>query len=1030
MPMKVWNSWIWDWSEPKNPYQKASSPRVKPGVALGNGNRQFRYSLALNPKHSYTARMKLPRRSLASLLPLLLLAAPPSFAETAKPVGVTAQPAKNDPWLYRGSDVPPDPAWMFGELPNGLRYAVRKNGVPPDQVSIRIRIDAGSLHEADSERGFAHLIEHLVFRQSKYLGEAQAIPTWQRLGASFGNDTNAETTPTHTAYKLDLPNATPASIDESFKLLSGMMAAPTLSDANLRAEVPIVLAEKRERGGAGERVAQATRETFYAGQLLSVRSPIGTDETLEGATSAAVRAFHARWYRPENAVIVVSGDADPAEMARLIGKWFSEWRGVGPRVPAPNFGDPVPPPATAAAPEGAVPVGETRVIVEPELPRGLSYAVLRPWRQVNDTIAYNQGLMLDSLSQALINRRLEAKARGGGSYLFAQVQQQDVSRTVDGTFVSVTPLSEDWKSALRDVRAVIADAVAAPPTAEEIAREAAEMEIAYQVPVEQQALLAGSKVADDLVTALDIRETVAAPADVLKIFRSSKPLFTPEAVLRHTRTLFFGAVTRAVLVTPKAGEGDAAVLRQALAAPVAADSSMRIAAKPIRFDELPAIGPVGRITELAPTGLLGIEQVSLSNGVKALMWQTPEEPGRMTVKVRFGGGYRMFGGNDAANIALGEMALVSSGVGTLGQEELDQISTGRKMGFEFKIEDTSFEFSAETRAADLADQLYLFAAKLAKPRWDVNPFLRAKAASRLQYDAFASSPQGVLERDLRYLQRDSDPRFRTPTPGDIEKATPAGFRALWTRALAYGPVEVQIFGDFDRNSALAALQRTFGALPERKPLPPGAAPAVGRFPPPNAQPVVLTHRGDANQAAAVIAWGTGGGMAGVSESRQLEILSQLFTNRLMDAMRERLGASYAPQVVNNWPLDLASGGSIMAFAQLQPLATTAFFAAAQEIAADLSARPPGDDELTRVIEPLRQQLTRATTSSAFFMGQLEGATQDPSRFAAVRSLLTDFTQTTPAKMQALAAKYLDPAKGWRLAVVPQAAMASGAPAAR
>ena len=209
--------------------------------------------------------MKLLRRSLACIVPVLMLASQPALAETAKPA---ASAAKAGPWLYRGSDVPPDPDWVFGELPNGVRYAVRRNGVPPGQVSIRIRIDAGSLNETDSERGFAHLIEHLVFRQSKYLGDAQAIPTWQRLGASFGNDTNAETTPTHTAYKLDLPNATPASLDESFKLLSGMMIAPALSEANLRAEVPIVLAEKRERGGAGERVAKRPARRSMPGNCL------------------------------------------------------------------------------------------------------------------------------------------------------------------------------------------------------------------------------------------------------------------------------------------------------------------------------------------------------------------------------------------------------------------------------------------------------------------------------------------------------------------------------------------------------------------------------------------------------------------------------------------------------------------------------------------------------------------------------------------------------------------------------------------
>jgi zinc protease len=306
----------------------------------------------------------------------------------------------------------------------------------------------------------------------------------------------------------------------------------------------------------------------------------------------------------------------------------------------------------------------------------------------------------------------------------------------------------------------------------------------------------------------------------------------------------------------------------------------------------------------------------------------------------------------------------------------------------------------------------------------VNPVLRAKSAARLQYDTFAASPQGVLQRDLKYLQRNSDPRYKTPSPADLAKATPEGFRQVWSRALATGPIEVQLFGDFDRNTAIAALQRTLGALPLRGPLPAGSAPATAHFPAANAQPLVLTHRGDANQAAAVVGWPTGGGMAGISESRQLEILTQLFTNRLLDRMREKLGASYAPQVVNSWPLDLDSGGSISAFAQIQPAATTAFFSAAQEIAADLIARPPSADELTRVIEPLRQQITRATTSSAFFMNQLEGATSDPSRVAAVRSLLSDFTETTPLAMQTLARKYLDPQKSWRLAVVPEGKIAA------
>jgi zinc protease len=182
---------------------------------------------------------------------------------------------------------------------------------------------------------------------------------------------------------------------------------------------------------------------------------------------------------------------------------------------------------------------------------------------------------------------------------------------------------------------------------------------------------------------------------------------------------------------------------------------------------------------------------------------------------------------------------------------------------------------------------------------------------------------------------------------------------------------------------------------------------------------VLRHRGDANQAAAIVTWPTGGGMAGVRESRQIHILSELFTIRLMDAMREKLGASYAPQVLTDWPLDLDNGGSLMAMAQLQPDAVPTFFTTAEAIAADLAARPATPDEIARVTEPLRQQLTRASSSSAFFMYQIEGATQDPSRIAALRTLLGDYTRITPAELQALAQKYLAAGRSAKIAVIPE-----------
>lgn len=961
-------------------------------------------------------RLRAARR-FVSLVSVIALVSAPALAQSTPPPAPATKAPYTGPWLYEGSDVPQDKAWVFGVLPNGLRYAVRHNGVPPGQVSIRILVDAGSLYETDAEQGYAHLLEHLSFRESKYLKEGEAIPRWQQMGATFGTDTNAETSPTQTVYKLDLPDAVPAKLDETFKLLSGMITAPIFTPHGVATEVPIVLAEKREHSGVGQRVGDKTRQTLYQGQPLAVRAPIGTDATLQAATADSVRAFHDRWYRPDNTVVIVAGDADPQALIGQVTKWFGDWKPAGPIVPAPSFGEPRAPEGAAAHEGLTSPVDGTAVIVEPDLPRQISWAILRPWHKKNDTIVYNQGLMIDRLAMALINRRLESRARAGGSYLSAAIDQADVSRSANVMMVEVTPLGTDWKAAVRDVRAVIADALARPPSPQEIAREVAEFDIAFKVPVETQETLASSKVADDIANAVDIRETVAAPDTVYAIFRKSIPLFTPAAVLEHTRALLRGTVERAVMVTPKAGEADAAQLRAALTEPVNAATNVRLPQVKVSFADLPPIGKPGTVVTDQPTGILEINQVEFSNGVRALLWSNDAEPGRVIVRVRFGGGWNAIAPADGIYGALGNAALMDSGIGKLSRDDLDRLATGRKLGLDFAIEDTSFVMSGDTRKADLADQLYLFAAKLATPRWDANPVQRAKAAQTLQYEAYNGSPSSVLQRDLGWLTRSKDPRFKTPDPKALTAATPEEFKRVWSALLAQGPVEVDIFGDFDKAQTVAALAKTFGALPPRTP--PAPLTLAPQLPPHNAQPLVLTHRGEPNQAAAVVAWPTGGGREGVHVSRRLELLVQIMNNRLFDAMRERIGASYAPQVSSSWPLNLPSGGFIAATVQLRPGDLDAFFAAADKIANDLSTTPPTAEEIARVTEPLKQYVTRASTGNGFYMYQLTGGAFEARKFSDIRSVLADYTQTTPEEMQELAKRYLVPSRAWRLEVVPE-----------
>ena len=360
---------------------------------------------------------------------------------------------------------------------------------------------------------------------------------------------------------------------------------------------------------------------------------------------------------------------------------------------------------------------------------------------------------------------------------------------------------------------------------------------------------------------------------------------------------------------------------------------------------------------------------------------------------------------------------MSSGIGDLGQEELDRLTSARRINMGFDIGDNAFVLKATTRASDLDDQFKLLAAKLAVPGWDPAPVNRARAALTVGVETLGASPQSVLGRDLQQLLHGGDPRWASPTREEIAKLTPKAFRKLWEPLLASGPVEVSIFGDFDPEKAIASAAATFGAMPrvsDKRARSPESASVQ-----PTATPLMRTHRGSADQAAAVLAWPTGGGISEIYESRKLEILSQIFSDRLFDQLREAEGASYSPNVSSNWPTGMNSGGSFTVISQLRPDKVDVFFRIARAVAADFATKPVTDDELARAVTPMRQLIARASSGNSFWLTQLSGSSIDPRKLLVVQTLPGDFARITPADLQATAKRWLVPAKSFAMVVLPE-----------
>jgi zinc protease len=955
--------------------------------------------------------LKIPRLTL--FVASTLMASVPAYAQTVQPVtapsvvAAPAQVASEKPWLYEGSDVPVDKSWTFGTLPNGLRYAVKKNTVPTGQVAIRVRIDAGALHEEDDERGYAHLIEHLSFRGSTHVPDGEAKRIWQRFGVTFGSDSNAQTTATQTVYKLDLPSAKTETLDQSMKILSGMIQDPRISEAALNAERAIVLAELRESSGVQLQYSDQLREHMFQGQRLAKRPTIGTPETLQASTAAKLEAFHKRWYRPENAVVVIAGDSDPATLANLVKTYFSQWKGQGIPAPEPDFGKP--------AANNKV----SGIIVAPTLPSIATLAYVRPWYKKNDTIAYNQQLLTNALAVQIINRRLESAARDGSSFIFAEVSQDDISRSGDVTLVGITPVGDAWEQAVKDVRAIIYDATETAPSMADISREKSLFANALRTGLDSYPFEAATKQAEDIVGAVDIRETVAAPQTVVDVFAAMDSQLTPQRLLSATKSLFAGEVTRIFLSSPKS-EADANTrLSAALSAPVAANSASRLAESALKFSDLPKLSKPGSLVSSEMNKRFQIETLTFSNGTKALLYPNKAESGQIRMLVRFGRGYQAFTPKTGDMLWAGDLVLGENGVGTITRSQIDQMTIGRRIGLDFGLDSDAFQFSATTRTEDLSDQLLLIATKLEHPGWTDASVMRAKALAKSSFDSFEMSATSVLQRDLDYLIRSKDMRWKSPDPASIEKLTPKSFKAFWAPLLAQGPIEVSIFGDFDRAQAVAALEKSFGAMKPRK-TPKVVPQALSlKFPNPSPVPVRLTHKGPADQVAALVAWPTGGGIDKITESRELEILASVFRDRLFEKFRAERAASYSPDMSNSWPEEFPTGGYLMAYTQVQPQDVKSFYEFADEVAKDLKANPVSADELKRAVEPIKQYIDRASSGNTFWLQYLQGGAFDPRRFASLSHLYSDFSDVTPARLQQLAQTYFRDDKAWKLVVEPE-----------
>ncbi|MFL6858238.1 MAG: M16 family metallopeptidase, partial [Allosphingosinicella sp.] len=855
-------------------------------------------------------------------------------------------------WLYRGSDMPRDAGWTFGTLPNGLRYAVRRNATPQGQVSVRLRMDVGSLMEEDAQRGWAHYIEHMVFRGTERFGDGEARETWQRLGASFGSDTNASTDATQTVFMLDLPHADRASLDTSLSLLAEMADKAAFKPATVDAERGVVLAEYGRRRELDVKIWDTMRPLFFAGLKYAERDTIGTPATLNGASAAGLKGFYERWYRPERATLVMVGDADPKLMEELIAAKFGGWRGSGPAPAAPDYGRIAPVPNPIAA------------IAYPGSPYFATLAWLRPEDAKPDTVARERRELAELLAERILNRRLEAKARGQAAFLSAGVDRKRSRHIADATQVAMMAKEGQWKPALAETYAIVADALKAPPSPAEITREIDNVRAAWKAAVQAEPTRPSPQWAMNLVRAVDENDVVGSAPAMLALFDRLAPEMTPEAVEVEMRGMFTGEGPRMVMLSPAPVVGLEAALAQAKqAAPAARQAERRVS-----LDDLPLPATPGREVSRQQVPGLDATIVRFANGSTLLFKQTDFEKGSVTAELRFGSGLAGLPA-DRKTLAWTAPVVGSTGVGPLDLDGLERLMTGRRMSIGFNAAENAWELTGVTNAAELGDQMRLLAGKLVAPHWDASIVERYKASALENFDLSFASASARAGREFGAVSHPGDKRWAPLEREDVAALTPAAFEAFFSRALAEGPIEAIIVGDVDLETAVQAALKTIAALPARPPAPPvnGAVPTPRPGP-----PAAFDHKGDRNQAFALVGWSTLGGTGNIRARRALSLGANLVQARLLERLRDQAGASYSPSAGASSSETFPGWGLFYAGSELAPDKTDLFFKLARETVAELAAKPAAADEFARAQNPVLSGLERRLRTNGYWVGTMEG----------------------------------------------------------
>ncbi len=898
-------------------------------------------------------------------------------------------------WPHENSDLPVDPSLIFGTLDNGLRYVLKQNREPGRRVAMYLDIQAGSLQETDKQRGIAHFLEHMLFNGTSHYPPGTLVEYFQSIGMEFGADTNAHTGYDETVYKLVLPAADSKTLADGLLVLADYARGALLLEKEVERERGVILAEKRSRDTA---LARTRKEQFafdFAGTLVAQRDPIGLEEVIRHTDSALLRSYYDAWYRPDNMILVVVGDMEPATVEPLLRRHFA---GLTPASPQPP-----------SCPAMGVPINtgvQVRHLAEPELGyTEISIASLHAEPPGPDTLERETELLRRYLALILLNNRLQQLERDAASPLTKTM-------AYSGTFVrqyrysllSTHTEAANWAKGLESLHTALEQALLYGFSEEELERGKKEVRAMLEKEAQTAAARDSRELAMELIRNLNDNEVSLSPAQKKDIFIPLVEQSSLAAVHQALRDMWpeeprTVSVAGTALNALPASEAEQRIrsLYQATAQAEKTPWQQEAAA---RFPYLPppaeSQGPVREEVD----NELAVQSLHYADGLVVHLKKTDFKPNQVLLNAHFGSGRQ---GEPMPGAALLAQGLVQeSGTGAMNRDQLKRALAGTTLVLDFAIGPESCSFDGSALSSELELLLQLLYARLHDPAFRPEAFSLSKERLRQMYAQMDNAVEGVFQIRGERFFADSSRYYGMPSWEEVDSLSLQQL-ADWLRPVfSRAPLEINIVGDIDIDTTRRLLSTYFGA--ERRDLQEKVAKQAVLFP--AGKELRLQAPDTGGKAQLGLAWKTDD-FWDIERTRRLNILAGILEDRLRLTIREKLGAAYSPQVFSR-PSRIDPGfGLLQSRLVVDPLLAEELAQEVRSVADSLGRDGISAEEFKRAQEPTLTAIREQMRSNGYWLQTvLSLSSRHPKQLQWPKDIVQSFTAMQAQEIEELARRYL------------------------